>query len=574
MSIFSVLRRAYEIALFLLLVFCLPAAATSPETIIVDGAIKAPTEEAVRLDGAWRFAPGMMLEDQKISARQLFNQTNQQTLTVPGNWNAIQGKFGKGTYQVELWNLKVGQLYALRLSGIATKGQVWLDEDSLGSWGATGVQLSPMTYYFKARNQQALLSISVENHQFNFGGIWCPVVFGPVHAVDKDVQSSRFIEEMLIGGVLIIAIYHMGLFWFRRNDMAPLYFSVFCFLSVFKASLSGEQLLYLLTPSLDQGVGLRVAFLLVIAMPIAFMAYIEALFPAKRYPILFKSLVCAAVPTTFLTIFANLDVLQSWFWLYQLAIIGVLLHVSVTLVQAMRNGIPGTKIMLTGFILLFIVVINDILHDNKIIVTFYALNIGVFFFLVMQSLLMSSAFARAFRHVEEVNDLLEQKVAERTRELEQLSHHDHLTSLMNRRWFLDNLHKEWDRWERYGHDFCVAMIDLDHFKQINDTRGHAFGDAVLKSAANVLKALVRKTDMVARYGGDEFCILFPTTNLKESKATMEKVKAQYVAKLGMTFSYGVALASQYRSPDQLIDGADQLMYDTKQSDRSSSNLTL
>jgi diguanylate cyclase (GGDEF)-like protein len=323
---------------------------------------------------------------------------------------------------------------------------------------------------------------------------------------------------------------------------------------------------------LDQGVGLRIAFLLVIAMPMAFSVYIHALFPTARYVPLMKASGLIGAPTALLCTFGTYEMMQTWFWVYQLAIVGAMVHIIATLVRAWRSHLPGAAIMLAGFVLLFVGALNDILHDNKIIVTFYALNLGVFAFLIMQSLLMGGMFARAFQHVAELNESLEHKVAQRTQELEELARRDSLTWLMNRRWFLQELQQEWERWSRYGHDFCVALIDLDHFKKINDTQGHGAGDKSLKKVAALLQSQVRKTDLVARYGGEEFCILFPSTSVAEAGAVMEKVRELCVTQNGLSFSYGVALASHHTAAQELVATADQLMYAAKEAGRNQGRL--
>jgi diguanylate cyclase len=181
-------------------------------------------------------------------------------------------------------------------------------------------------------------------------------------------------------------------------------------------------------------------------------------------------------------------------------------------------------------------------------------------------------FARAFQHVAELNESLEHKVALRTQELEELARRDSLTWLMNRRWFLQELQQEWERWSRYGHDFCVALIDLDHFKKINDTQGHGAGDKSLKKVAALLQSQVRKTDLVARYGGEEFCILFPSTSVAEAGAVMEKVRELCVTQNGLSFSYGVARASHHTAAQELVATADQLMYAAKEAGRNQGRL--
>lgn len=542
-------------------------AAALAQAQVLNGAVDAPSDHAIRLDGLWKFVPGGPTDPP--AGTPLTPATSAPTLLqVPGNWSRLQPPLGRGSYSLELRQLQPRRLYALQFKGIASDAVIRINETAIGRWGAHGLEFVPQMYYFQAPDTHAVLTVAVENRHLSFSGLWMPVVFGPAEAVAHAAQRAQFFEALLLGGVLLIAIYHLGLFGFRPDDLAPLYFSVFSLLSVLKASLSGEHLLYFVVPGFDQGVGLRMAYLTVIGMPLAFMAYLQALFPARYYDTLLNGLLWVALPAVLLSVFSPYHLLQAWFWPYQIAILGVLVHVAITLTQALRQRLPGSRLMYAGFIVIFVAALNDILHDNRLIVTFYAFNLGVFLFLLLQALLMGAMFARAFNHAHELNETLELKVLERTRELEDLSHRDPLTGLMNRRWFWQSLRREWDRWERYQQEFTLALIDLDHFKQINDTRGHLAGDEALVQLGQLLQQHLRKTDLLARYGGEEFCVLLPATGIPEAQRVLEKVRRVCEEKLSLTFSYGLARSSLYQQPEDLVNSADRHMYTAKKNGRN------
>lgn len=524
---------------------------------VQNGAVDAPAERALRLDGLWQFTPGPVP-----------GTGHPALLQVPGSWDTVQSAIGSGSYSLELRQLQPGRTYALQFKGIASEATIFVNDTPIGRWGGQGVAFVPQLYFFQATAPQAMLQVVVHNQHLRFSGLWRPVYFGPAEAVAQVALQTQFFDALLLGGVFIIALYHLGLFGFRPHDPAPLYFSLFSLLSVLKASLAGEHLLYTVLPWLDQGVGLRIAYLATIAMPISFMAYLQALFPVPHYPKARTAMLLAVWPAVLLALLAPFHTLQAWFWPFQIAIVGALAHVAVTLTGAIRQKLPGAQLMFAGFLVLFAAAINDILHDNRIIVSFYAFNIGVFVFLLLQALLMGGMFARAFNQAQELNETLEIKVRERTHELEDLSHRDPLTGLMNRRWFWENLLAEWDRWTRYGQDFCLALIDLDHFKAINDTHGHLAGDEALVQLAQLLQQQFRKTDKVARYGGEEFCVLFTSTRIGEAHAVMEKVRIACAQRLGFTFTYGVGRASLYERPQDLVKSADQHMYAAKQAGRN------
>jgi diguanylate cyclase (GGDEF)-like protein len=146
---------------------------------------------------------------------------------------------------------------------------------------------------------------------------------------------------------------------------------------------------------------------------------------------------------------------------------------------------------------------------------------------------------RLLRELQEANEDLERKVRERTLRLqeqnealreareriEELSRRDALTGLTNRRWLDELLRLEVERAKRYGAPLSVIMVDLDHFKVVNDSFGHAVGDQVLKSAARTLREAVRMTDVVGRYGGEEFLVLLPNTGMAQATVLAERMRA-------------------------------------------------
>jgi diguanylate cyclase (GGDEF)-like protein len=162
-------------------------------------------------------------------------------------------------------------------------------------------------------------------------------------------------------------------------------------------------------------------------------------------------------------------------------------------------------------------------------------------------------------------------------QLKVLSITDHLTSLFNRRHFAEVLANEFKRSQRYKHPLSLAMIDLDHFKQVNDKHGHTTGDLVLTDFGNLLKMSFRTTDSLARYGGEEFVLLLPHTTSPDGAKAIEKVRAQLASislglltKGAMTFSAGIATypSDLANSPETLVTAADQALYKAKSAGRN------
>ncbi len=168
-------------------------------------------------------------------------------------------------------------------------------------------------------------------------------------------------------------------------------------------------------------------------------------------------------------------------------------------------------------------------------------------------------------------------------ELRETSVTDGLTGLRNHRYFQDRLGQELTRAGRYGNKLALLLLDIDHFKQVNDTHGHPAGDAVLAALARVLEANIREVDFVARYGGEEFAVVLIEANREDAELVatrlLREVRSLEIAlptgQLSVTISLGVALYPDHAAGKQaLVDRADEALYQAKHSGRDRFVLTL
>jgi diguanylate cyclase (GGDEF)-like protein/PAS domain S-box-containing protein len=164
------------------------------------------------------------------------------------------------------------------------------------------------------------------------------------------------------------------------------------------------------------------------------------------------------------------------------------------------------------------------------------------------------------------------------RDLERLATQDELTGLCNRRELKKRMDEEIRRAERYGQRFSIWMLDVDHFKQVNDTYGHQGGDRVLRILAGNLKQMLRETDVAARFGGEEFIVILSHTGIEQAEQMAERVREELSRQeiildggrsLSVTASIGVAAYPQHGTTvDDLITVADQALYAAKQRGRN------
>ncbi len=180
------------------------------------------------------------------------------------------------------------------------------------------------------------------------------------------------------------------------------------------------------------------------------------------------------------------------------------------------------------------------------------------------SITLENTLQQKARELEEKNRELEAKI----REVEYISNTDQLTVIANRKRFEEEIQQEISRARRYKHPLSLALFDLDLFKDINDTHGHGAGDQVLKSTAELVRSNIRSVDCFARWGGEEFTLIFPNMLLKDAVLACEKLRKliqQHEIEPGLSFtaSFGVSLLQDGDSFEDLLRRADNALYRAK-----------
>ena len=173
---------------------------------------------------------------------------------------------------------------------------------------------------------------------------------------------------------------------------------------------------------------------------------------------------------------------------------------------------------------------------------------------------------------------LQDELREKNAQLEALSVTDALTGLPNRRHLMKRLEDEVARVKRFDQPLSLLMMDVDHFKMVNDTYGHAMGDEVLRNMGALLKNGIRSTDLAARYGGEEFTVLLPNTDLEGAVLAADGLRLKFEASshtlegqtIQKTMSLGAAcfMPDAERSPEDLLKAADEALYRAKHGGRN------
>jgi diguanylate cyclase (GGDEF)-like protein len=181
---------------------------------------------------------------------------------------------------------------------------------------------------------------------------------------------------------------------------------------------------------------------------------------------------------------------------------------------------------------------------------------------------MVVALGKARNELGERNELLQAQTAK----LEELATTDALTGAFNRRKFNGLILAEIARVRRYEHPLSLLILDIDHFKRVNDTHGHEAGDEVLVVLAGLIRAGIRATDSMARWGGEEFVVLSPEVTVDEAMGLAERLRSaagayEYSFAGTVTVSLGVAQHRAGETPDELFARADEALYAAKEGGR-------
>jgi diguanylate cyclase (GGDEF)-like protein len=183
------------------------------------------------------------------------------------------------------------------------------------------------------------------------------------------------------------------------------------------------------------------------------------------------------------------------------------------------------------------------------------------------------------KELEATNKGLEEKIKLRTKELEELSIRDGLTGLFNRRHYDERIEEELSRAKRHQLQVSIVYLDLDNFKNYNDTNGHPSGDILLEQFGDALKSIIRASDVPCRIGGEEFCVILPHTDLSNALVVAEKIRHHTESTnyahgekqpLGrVTCSVGVSeYPSVAQNSKELLATADKALYHSKKNGRN------
>ncbi len=382
---------------------------------------------AVDLNGEWEFYYGRLLEPGDfVNTRGI----KPSYINVPDAWDSFIhegkkiGSFGQSTYRLKIYTGSTESLN-VKIMPPNSAYKIWANGIFYGECGKVGVnhkdeipRYQMSIYEFKPVNRQIEIVIQVSNHSIYLGGIILPLSAGPAEVLYREKTNMIAFDVFIFASLIIISIYYAGLFFMRRSEISNILFSIFTLLLAARSLVTNEMFLYQILPDASWHLMYKIDFLATTLCVPVFIYFIYLLYPVAVNKHIRMVFVICSVIYSLLILFSPTRVFSFFLPVYNIITILACILIIYVLIRAVIDKQTGSDLALTGFMILFAAVINDILSVNNIIHTIQLSSIGVFLFILLQSIISSMKFANAYRRIEDLSYNLEIKVKTRTAELE------------------------------------------------------------------------------------------------------------------------------------------------------------
>ncbi len=381
----------------------------------------------VELNGSWEFYCGQLLEPRDFI---LYTNGKKSFINVPDAWDNFLfdgkriGSWVHSTYRLNIITRDNNPIY-IKIMPPNSAYKIWANGIYYGEIGRVATnsadeipKYKSVIYDFEPVNNKIEVIIQVSNYSIYLGGMIIPVIAGHRDSVYGQRNRRIAFDIFMFASLLVISVYYSGLYLMRKTDRSNLFFSIFTLLLSIRALVTNEMYLYELFPDADWQIMYKIDFITTTLCVPVFIHFIYLIYPGiikKQIRFIFS---ISAVIYSLLILFSPTKVYSPFLPVYNIITLIACIFVVYVLIRAVKDKQEGAKLALSGFVILFFTVINDILSVNNIIHTMQLSSFGVFAFILMQSLISSMKFASAFNRIEDLSLNLEIKVNTRTLELE------------------------------------------------------------------------------------------------------------------------------------------------------------
>lgn len=412
-------------------------------------------------------------------------------IDMPAKWNGhlwegeqLPGD-GFATYhlKIKLSEEDVNEMLGLYLPNAFTSYKLWVNGKELGGAGlpgttreATTAAYQPQVVYFTPNSQEVDLVFHVANFHHSKGGLWRIIRIGEDKAITSLREKQLAFEMFLIGSLLVMGLYHLGLYMLRRKEKSTLFFGLFCLVIGIRAIMVGEVFFNQIVPNFSWEWLKKVEYIcFYIAVPL-FVSFARQLYPNEVHKNMTRTVWAIASLFVIVILLTPARVFTHTLTVYQIITVAVILLVIVCGMNALKNKRDMIRLNLGVGVIYVLTVINDFLFYNQLITTRELSPFGLFIFLFGQSFQLSTQFSRAFSKVEEMsqelqelNENLEKKVEERTIGLEK-SQKETVEALIEMSVLEERNRIAHEIHDIIGHSLTTVIVQLEAGKRLSKAK--------------------------------------------------------------------------------------------------------
>ncbi len=383
---------------------------------VIDLTAVSLTSDIVTLSGEWEFYWQQLLQPDD------FNKTTPRLcgyITFPGTWNSIKigdrhlPGHGYATVRLHLRFKDEPRRLMLSVPFPLTSYRLWVNGEEILGNGKVGT--SPNATLPQLLNRVATLTtlpkecdiiMQISNYSHVRGGLESEIEIGPEKVVQNRLMKRLAFDLFIIGGLFLMGFYHFSLYMFRKKDISTLYFSITCLLFALFTTVNGERFLNIIYPNAGWEFIVKLDYLPHYLVLSVFILYLHSLFPDNSVKSITGTFIVLGVLFSAVVLFFPAKIYIYTLPLYEIIdLVGAFYIISI-LVRASIKKKESARVMLAGFLVLSVTVINDILYSNQIIMTAYLIPVGFFVFIIFQSYIMSLRISTAFSQVEMFSEKL------------------------------------------------------------------------------------------------------------------------------------------------------------------------
>lgn len=511
----------------------------------------------VLLDGQWQLYRDAMIQD-------LDRSKEPEYISVPHSFDRLENMggnpYGTATYRLVLTNLAPRAGYAVQILDEGSAYRLTVNGREILKNGVVSYQkeghrpeMKELTGAFCADEQgRAELLIEISNFSYYLGGFLNPPVIGETEMFSGYVSGIERNEMFLFSGILVMGLFFLGLYNINQTHKYLFYFSLIAILIAMRVLLTNYRQVYQIFPGIQWDTVARAEFLtgyLLLPLFALFFYHLDYVRKMESIKWFFQSFIAAILLIAVFTpneFYANLLPIYSWL------IVAAVPCVLYLLIQGLKKKKPGSFFILLASLGILPVSFHDLYGHS----TYQILPYGIFIMLIFFSVVV----IRNLFDIQKKHDYLNTAITI-----------DPLTGVYNR-FYLNALI---DRGLEIGENsrIFILFFDVDQFKHFNDSRGHKIGDAILKETARRLKACLRSTDILCRYGGDEF-IAFAEISKENGNIILvaDRIADSFVEPFAIdgetyqvSISIGISEFQKGASLERSIRESDLSMYEAKKS---------